>query len=357
MNDAHEGLGYSGEKGREQIMNEPSIPVPGITVVIPTFNRKDSLRRTLRALERQEHASFEVLVVSDGSTDGTDELVRDLSRSVPYPLRLVTQANAGPARARTHGVEEARGEIIVFLDDDVEPLPRFLAVHALHHEQDPCLAVIGPMLPDPMLRWREPAWIAWEHASLQKEYTRLETGYWPAASPNHFYTGNASVRRHHLLAAGGFDEQFKRQEDVELAFRMMRQCGMRFRFDPEAAGTHRPSRTFSSWLQVPYAYGALDVVRARRGDVAWARVRHGYLRRNRITRALAAVVLTFPSAGSPIRALLLHAACAAYRLRQGAAAAAALSVVYNLRYLEGVRQELGKGRSTLRVLRASSEPT
>jgi hypothetical protein len=97
------------------------------------------------------------------------------------------------------------------------------------------------------------------------------------------------------------------------------------------------------------------VVRARRGDVAWARVRHGYCRRNRITRALAAIVLTFPSAGGPIRSLLLAAARTVYRLRMGAAAAAALSVVYNLRYLEGVREELGAGRWTLGVLRASSQ--
>ncbi|MCC2670547.1 MAG: glycosyl transferase family 2 [Armatimonadetes bacterium] len=337
-------------------MPESPAQTPLMTVVIPTFNRKESLRRTLGALERQESASFEVLVVSDGSTDGTDDLVEELSRTSPFPLRLIAQPNAGPARARNRGVQEAQGEIIVFLDDDVEPLPRFLTVHALHHAQDDCLAVIGPMLPDPLLKWREPVWIAWEHASLQKEYTRLVTGFWPSASPNHFYTGNASVRRCHLLAAGGFDEEFKRQEDVELAFRMMRQCGMRFKFDPEAAGTHRPSRTFASWLHVPYAYGALDVVRARRGDVAWARVRHGYCRRNLITRALAGVVLTCPPTSAPLRLLLLGAARAAYGLRQGAAAAAALSVVYNLRYLEGVRQELGAGRRTLGVLRATTEP-
>lgn len=329
---------------------------PRISVVIPTFNRKESLRRTLSALERQEGPPFEVLVVSDGCNDGTDEMVRELSDRVPHPLRLLTQANAGPARARNRGIQEARGEIILFLDDDVEPASDFLAIHAAHHDRDPQLAVIGPMLPDPQLEWREPSWIAWEHLALQKEYTRLETGFWPAASPNHFYTGNASVSRSHLLAAGGFDESFKRQEDVELAFRLMRQRGVRFKFEPKAVGIHRPQRTFESWLRVPYSYGALDVIRAQRGDIHWDRVQHAYRGRNRVTRALAILILICPPATYPIRALLLATAEAAYRLRIRPVFTAALSAVYNLRYLEGARAELGAGSRIWEVLQARTAP-
>lgn len=329
---------------------------PELTVVIPTFNRKDSLLRTLQALETQEHPSFEVVVVSDGSTDGTDQLVQEFGARVRFPLHLIPQANAGPARARNRGTQEARGEVIVFLDDDVDPGPRFLTVHAGHHRADPRVAVIGPMLPDPKLRWTEPAWVAWEHAALQKEYDRLITGYWPAASPNHFYTGNASVRRAHLLAAGGFDEEFKRQEDVELAFRMQRLCGLRFQFDPEAAGTHRPDRSLASWLKIPYAYGSLDVVRARRGDVSWNRVRHGYISRNPATRALARLVLLLPQSAAAVRVGLLAAARCAYALHRDRAAFAALSVLYNVRYLEGVQSELGSGFRALQVVRAHTDP-
>jgi GT2 family glycosyltransferase len=336
------------------IMFEQFPDQPEITVVIPTFNRKRSLCRTLQALERQDHQSFEVLVVSDGSTDGTNDLVRERAERTRFPLRLITQENAGPARARNRGIQEAHGDVIVFLDDDVDPGPRFLSIHASHHQNDSHVAVIGPMLPDPELEWTEPAWVAWEHAALQKEYHRLITGFWPAASPNHFYTGNASVRRTHLLAAGGFDEEFKRQEDVELAFRMVRLCGLRFQFDSEAAGTHRPTRSLASWLKIPFAYGSLDVVRARRGDVSWERVRHGYVARNPATRALARLVLTVPTTGPLVRNGLLAAARLSYRLRQGRSAFAALSVIYNLRYLEGVRAELGSGPRALRVLRARS---
>src|SRR5262245_50520479 len=124
---------------------------PFLSVVIPTYNRCDSLYVTLEALGEQTISvdQFEVLVVSDGSTDGTDEMVRRLSRESRYHLKLLTQTNTGPSAARNQGVRKSCGEVIVFLDDDVEPTPQFLAIHAAHHVRDSKLAVIGPMLRDP----------------------------------------------------------------------------------------------------------------------------------------------------------------------------------------------------------------
>ena len=165
-------------------------------------------------------------------------------------------------------------------------LPRsFFPFHATHHAQEPSVVVIAPMLPDPALLWQEPVWIAWEHAMLEKQqYGAWRTGQWEGCGPNHFYSGNASVRRAHLMAVGGFDEQFPRQEDVELAVRLERQCRVHFVYAPDAPGTHRPQRRFASWLAVPLAYGQLDVVRARRGDIPWEVVRSGYHPRNQATR-------------------------------------------------------------------------
>ena len=314
-----------------------------LSVVIPTFNRKDSLRKTLDGLARQTYpqASFEVVVVSDGSTDGTDEMLADYARTTPFTLRPITQPNGGPARARNTGIEAAQGEIVVFLDDDVEPVSEFLAVHAGHHAAQESAVVIGPMVPDPALVWQEPPWIAWEHAMLEKQYTAWRSGEWNGCGPNHFYSGNASLRRTHLIAVGGFDEHFPRQEDVELAFRLQKQCGVHFLYEPNAPGVHRPQRRFGSWLAVPYAYGKLDVVRAQRGDASWEIVRNGYHRRNRLTRLLARAVLDVPLLSRPLRGLLLPAAGLAYHLHRPAPAFAALSAIYNLRYLEGAQSQMG----------------
>jgi glycosyltransferase involved in cell wall biosynthesis len=322
------------------------LTAPVLSVVVPTYNRCDSLRLTLDGLARQSYPAdrFEVVVVSDGSTDGTEAMLADYARRTSYTLRPLTQQNAGPSRARNRAIREATGDIVVFIDDDVEPAPAFLATHAGHHVKDEKVVVIGPLSPDLARRAAEPSWIAWEHAMLQKQYDAFRSGEWASAGPNHFYSGNGSVRRRYLLDVGGFDESFTRQEDVEMATRMQRDCGVHFVFDPDALGIHRPLRTFESWLKVPYSYGRLDVIRARLGSGDWGVVRHGYIARNRATRLLIETVLKTPRLSPPLRAGLLRAANAAYRAGQDGAAFAALSALYNARYIEGARAELGDTR-------------
>lgn len=194
---------------------------------------------------------------------------------------------------------------------------------------------------------------------LQKQYDSWASGLWPdnAGGPHNFYTGNASVRRAHLVAVGGFDEGFSRQEDVELAMRMERECQVFFRFDPTLRALHRPLRTFESWLRVPFAYGKLDVVRARRGDAPWDVVQRSYSARHIATRAVASVALRDRSLGSTLRAVLRRAAELLYGLPNGTAQRAglsALSALYNIHYLEGARDELGGWIALQRVLNRGS---
>ncbi len=340
-------------------------PMPFLSVVIPTYSRCESLRVTLEALKCQESVpgGFEVVVVSDGSTDGTQELLKGWANAtLPFILRSIIQDNAGPARARNRGVNEAQGEVIVFLDDDVEPQPGCLKAHAQRHLTENKLVLIGPMSPDPIRQKQEAVWIAWEHAMLQKQYDSWKNGVWAEneCGPHNFYTGNASVRREYILKVGGFDEGFTRQEDVELAARMERTCGVYFRFDPTPAALHRPLRSFASWLKVPYAYGKLDVVRAQRGDAPWEVVRHGYVSRQRATRLLADCALPQASRGATLRELLRWAAQASYALPLSAArrvGLSALSALYNLHYLEGARDEIGSWDALHQVLRASTTST
>ena len=100
-------------------------PAPEVSVVIPTRNRARSLERTLAALAMQSlpPTRFEVLVAANGCTDGTAALVR-ARRDAPA-VRLVEQPTASMSRARDQGASAARGHVLVFLDDDVEPVPDF----------------------------------------------------------------------------------------------------------------------------------------------------------------------------------------------------------------------------------------
>ncbi|HYN22100.1 MAG TPA: glycosyltransferase family A protein, partial [Thermoanaerobaculia bacterium] len=115
------------------------------SVVIPTHNRLEVLAEVLQALEFQEAApSFEVVVVDDGSTDGTAEWLR--GRTFNLPLRVLIQTNSGPAAARNTGIAVAAGEWVAFLGDDTVPSPGWLAAHREAHRSrrdDPHLAVIG----------------------------------------------------------------------------------------------------------------------------------------------------------------------------------------------------------------------
>jgi GT2 family glycosyltransferase len=308
-----------------------------LSVVIPTYNRLESLKNTLRGLSAQNYPNFEVIIIDDGSTDGTSEFMSALSSSMP--LKVISQRNGGPSKARNRGVEEALGEIIVFIDDDTEPEFDFLSKHAELHREMNSLAVIGPMVCDKSRK--EPVWIAWEHAMLQKQYTALERREWWPPGPNHFYTGNASLRREDFLAVGGFDLSFTRQEDVELAFRLQKERGVGFHFAPETAVIHRPLRTFESWQRVPLAYGALDVERARRGDVSWELVRHGFAGRSVLTRTLIKTEWAAPLLSPALRLALRFGATFLHRLGLVRPACAMLSALYNLLYLDGARVALG----------------
>lgn len=228
---------------------------PTVSIIVPTFNRRSRLNRLLLALDQHAFAgaSFEVIVAVDGATDGTDEMLAALRTS--YPVRVLHQANQGPGAARNRAMAAATGEILLFLDDDVVPVEGMIERHLVAHRRDPMAIVTGPMI-DPPDRTFAP-WLRWEAVMLRKQYDAMLAGRF-APTPRQFYTANASIRRVHALAVGGFDETFRRAEDVEFAYRLAHR-GMRFHFDPAASVMHEPDRSFASWLRVGYDYGRHDV--------------------------------------------------------------------------------------------------
>src|SRR5579862_6274653 len=117
---------------------------PRISVVVPTYNRRARLERVLAGLDRQTlpFDRFEVVIVDDGSTDDTKAWLERHSQRA-YHVTVATQQNGGPARARNRGVADAQGELILFLDDDVEPTPELLAEHLKLHDAEPNLVVMG----------------------------------------------------------------------------------------------------------------------------------------------------------------------------------------------------------------------
>jgi glycosyltransferase involved in cell wall biosynthesis len=316
---------------------DPGRGTPALSVVVPTYNRRDGILRLLTALAEQSYPAdqFEVVVVNDGSTDGTAEALAQFA--APYRLRVLEQANAGPAAARNAALHQADGRLIVFLDDDVVPGPDLLAVHASVQGDADDLVVVGPMYPP--TDWPRSVWVRWEERQLLKQYDAMDRGQY-ACTPRQFYTGNASAPRALLLRAGGFDPRFKRAEDVELAFRVWA-MGARFHFEPSADVLHYAARSFKSWLRTPYQYGCYDVVMGREKGIntfelaCWEfERRHAWSRR--LTRACVGRFWRRPAIAG-----LFVAATVADRIGLEQGAAFALSAIFNLQYWQGASDELG----------------
>ena len=98
---------------------------PAVSIILPTYNRVDTLERAVRSVKAQTFGDWELIVVDDGSQDGSDALIEKIARDDPR-IRLLRQANAGVAAARNTGLSAARGGWITFLDSDDAWLPHFL---------------------------------------------------------------------------------------------------------------------------------------------------------------------------------------------------------------------------------------
>jgi len=307
---------------------------------MPTYNRLETLRRAIAALDSQTiHSTrFEVIVVSDGSTDGTVEFLDQAS--TPFQLVIGRQANSGPAAARNHGIRLARGDLILFLDDDVGAAPDLIEQHLrTRPASDDRTVVIGPMLTPP--DYRPNPFIRWEQAMLYKQYDAMKRGDW---SPTYrqFYTGNASVGRRFITSLGGFDERFRRGEDVELAYRLHEQ-GATFVFNDSAVGHHYAERSFESWLRNAREYGRNDVLfdRERRQSGRLEQARTEYGGRNPLVRGLTRACLGHKKLESLLRRSVHSIVAAADRMRLEAITQSALSGLYNTTYYYGMADELG----------------
>ncbi|MBN8558974.1 MAG: glycosyltransferase [Leptolyngbya sp. UWPOB_LEPTO1] len=198
-----------------------------LSVVIPTYNRKPILEKCLRAMERQTFADYEIVVVDDGSTDGTVEWLQSHAAEFPH-VRLFCQNHGGAAGARNYGVEQAKGDTIVFIDSDLVVTDVFLQSHVetliqgqkeLGHNR---LFTYGRVINT--ANFDDPT-------SEPYKLTDFSAAY--------FATGNVAIARHWLIEAGLFDTGFKQYgwEDLELGVRL-KNLGLKLIKCPEAVGYH-----------------------------------------------------------------------------------------------------------------------
>ena len=113
-----------------------------ISVIIPTHNRADILPRAIRSIQNQTRPVDEIIVVSDGSTDNTEEVVKELAEKDSRIRLIAYHPGHNGNYARNKGLEAASGEFIAFLDDDDEWLPRKTELQMAFFEKEPEVGLV-----------------------------------------------------------------------------------------------------------------------------------------------------------------------------------------------------------------------
>ncbi len=208
--------------------------MPDISVVIPTYNRLDTLELVLPTLLAQDlpPERYELLICDSNSTDGTAEYLAREAAQHPN-VRHLPGPYSGRAAARNAGIRAARGEIVLFNDSDILASPDLLSRHLQRHRERSGIAVVGWEVQvrdyDDYLHKRDrPAERGHLHPPSRKRLSWL-----------YFLTGNASVRRDDLSRAGCFDESFTGygHEDLELGYRLEK-AGLEIVYEPLAVNYH-----------------------------------------------------------------------------------------------------------------------
>ena len=181
---------------------------PLISVVIPTFNRVDALPRSIYSVLRQTYRNFELIVVDDGSTDATS----DLLASIPELIQFVKQPHRGVSAARNAGISVSRGDLIAFLDSDDEwredKLEKQLRLFSHENEYFICHS--------------DELWLKHGQIVNQKNVHRKQGGYFFERALDRCLISPSSVliSRTLLAKVGRFDEDLPAAEDYDLWLRV-----------------------------------------------------------------------------------------------------------------------------------------
>jgi GT2 family glycosyltransferase len=269
---------------------------PRVSVVVPTYQRRESVLRLLASFENQTLLSdrFEIIVSVDGSTDGTADAVRGYRAA--FAVAALESSNRGRAGACNAGIRAASGDVVVLLDDDMEASPGLLSAHAAAHDGASRRAVVGAA---PIVVTSESGpFVQYMANGFRSRLERMaQPGY--RLRFRDTYTGNFSAPREALLAAGGFDESFRvyGHEDYELALRLQA-TGIELTYSADALAYQHYDKTFAAFARDGIARGRTAVLFAakhpevvdriklseyRQWPWRWRALRAGLLRLGRVT--------------------------------------------------------------------------
>jgi glycosyltransferase involved in cell wall biosynthesis len=309
---------------------------PKFSVILPTYERRDVVCRSVAALDRQLQRDFEAIVVVDGSGDGSAAALRDLD--VGFPLTVLEQENAGAAQARNAGAAAAKGEILLTLDDDMEPEPKMLSEHERSH-RDGADVVLGdlPVHPDSpvnLLSWGVGEWARVRRERLTEAGAELRL--------DDLLTGQLSISRAAYDAVGGFDSGFTREglfggEDIDFGYRLLK-AGYSVVFNPAAISYQYYDVRPLAYLRRAREAGRSDrELIAKHPELAGRMAASPSFRTRRSRWPLAPFVVAPSVLGAPLRG------AAALMVRSGLKGPRARRFFFAVRTMEYLRGARGAG--------------
>lgn len=234
-----------------------------VSIIIPSYNRRESVCALVNALLDQDDSDLatEIIVVLDGSTDGSAEALSAMIAGREARVCIWQQANRGRAGARNAGLERATGSIILFLDDDVLPGPELVRAHWRAHQSAD--AVLGRI--EPVTVPGTPRAIAEQEETFHRERHGALMAPDATIRATDVFAGNLSVKRHLLDAVGPFDEAFTGYgcEDWDMGQRLL-DCGAVFAYAPDALVYHRSPLTRQQWLRHAWQEGRSQLILMRK---------------------------------------------------------------------------------------------
>ncbi len=183
------------------------MPEYKVSIIMPAYNRGFILKYSAGSLLNQTYSNYEIVVVDDGSTDNTPEIMKELGAASPGKIKYIRQENAGPAGARNTGIKNSTGDVLLFIDSDVISPPELVETHVYYHTKYPRRIVQGQLV---------------RIIDLKEAYS-APFNYWHY-SRSFFDTANVSVLKKFVEKAGYFDDKIfkKGWEDLDLGLRLIK---------------------------------------------------------------------------------------------------------------------------------------
>lgn len=222
-----------------------------ISIIIPTYNGALKVLNILKALELQTYKDFEVIVVVDGSTDNTIQLL-EITLFELRSLKIVQQKNGGRSVSRNAGAKVAQGTILIFFDDDIRPIKECVSFHYEHHINRPDSVMVGSIKEDIEVLSTD---IQFYRAYLSRKWEKSLSNYDVKLNKDNLYltAANFSISKFLFWNMGGFDEQLTDAEDFDFAVKLYERNVPVF-FNERAIGWHDDFITCKSYIKRQIQY-------------------------------------------------------------------------------------------------------